>query len=527
MLTPNPSSEKFTAGTHIPFWINSVEPLSFSKLSLDREVDVVIIGGGIAGVTIAYCLTKAGKNIALVEDGFIGSGETGRTTAHLVTALDDRYYDIERMFGKEKTRLVAQSHADAIDFIEDTVKKLNIDCDFKRLDGYLFLHPSDEVSTLQKEADAAASAGIDVNLIDEVPGIKNIYQGIRFSNQAEFHPLKYIKALCEYIEKNGGSIYTSTHAKEINEKGIVTDEGYKIKADHIVVATNTPVNNKYAMHLKQYAYRTYVIASKIKKGILPDALWWDTGDYSVNSSIPPYHYVRKQKLNDEHDLLIVGGEDHATGLSEIEKISEEERYAVLEKWMKEYFPDAGKPIYKWSGQVMEPMDSLAYIGRNPFDKDNIYIVTGDSGNGMTHGTIAGGLITDLITCKENKLEKIYDPSRIKIFTAGKVFLKEFVGGLINYMKLQPKHPDRKHINDLKKNEGDILEADGKKYGAYRDKDDNIHFVSAECTHLQCIIKWNNDEKTWDCPCHGSRFSYDGKVMNGPANKPLLYHKMKN
>ncbi|HKC67273.1 MAG TPA: FAD-binding oxidoreductase, partial [Bacteroidia bacterium] len=433
MIKPVPSSEKFTAGTHIPYWIDSVKPLAFSKLSLNKEVDVVIIGGGIAGVTIAYCLSKAGKTVALVEDGFIGSGETGRTTAHLVTALDERYYEIEKMYGVEKAKLIAQSHAKAIDFIEGTIKALHIDCDFERLDGYLFLHPTDEVSTLKKEIETATSAGLEVQLVNEVPGIKNIYQGIRFPNQAKFHPLKYVKALCEYIEKNDGSIYTNTHAKEITEKGIVTDEGYEIKAEHIVVATNTPVNNRIAMHLKQYPYRTYVVAAKIKKDVLPDALWWDTGDFSVNSSNPPYHYIRKQNLNSEHDLLIVGGEDHATGLSEAENISEEGRYAALEKWMKEHFPEAEIPIYKWSGQIMYPMDSLAYIGHNPFDKDNVYIVTGDAGNGMTYGTIAGKLITDLITGKENKLEKIYAPSRMKLFSAGKVFLKEFVGGLINYM----------------------------------------------------------------------------------------------
>lgn len=513
------TSQIFTAGTHLPYWIQSMEPIVYTKLDTHKKTDVVIVGGGIAGVTIAYCLTNAGKKVVLVEDGFIGSGETGRTTAHLTSALDDRYYELERQFGEENAKLASESHLSAIDFIERTIAKEHISCEFERVNGYLFLHPSDERDSLDKEFEAALKAGQKVEMTSVTLGDK-AHDAIQFNNQAQFHPLKYIRALCEAIIKNGGEIYTNTHAKEINGSGIETNEGYKVDAEHVVVATNSPVNNKFVMHLKQYAYRTYVIGGKIKKGSLSKALWWDSGDFDVNSEIAPYHYVRTQQYNHEYDLLIVGGEDHATGLADAEQFPEENRYALLEKWAKEYFPQIEEIVYKWSGQVMEPMDSLAYIGRNPMDKDNIFIVTGDSGNGMTHCTIAGLLIKDLITGKENPWEKLYSPSRFKLFKAGKTLIKEYIGGLVSYIKTKPKELDKIGLHDIKPHEGRILEFEGKKVGAYRDENDDIHFVAAECTHLGCMVKWNNDEKSWDCPCHGSRFTYEGKVLNGPANEPL-------
>lgn len=518
---PLHAGEKLTAGTHIPYWINTVAPMAFSRLELDKTVDVVIVGGGIAGVSIAYCLSCAGKKVALVEDGFIGSGETGRTTAHLVSALDDRYYEMERLFGAEALGRIAMSHQSAIDFIERTSIKENIDCDFERLDGFLFLHPSDKPANLDKEMEALRKTPLQTELT-EIQLKDKSHRAIRFANQAQFHPLKYVKGLCDAILRHGGDIYTSTHAKEISSEGIVTDEGYRIKAEHVVIATNSPVNNKYALHLKQYPYRTYVIGLKVQRDLLPRALWWDTGDFETNAEIPPYHYVRTHRYNSSHDLLIVGGEDHATGLADAQLKPEAERYGLLEAWAREHFDGLEDVVYRWSGQVMEPMDALAYIGKNPFDANNVYIATGDSGNGMTHGTIAGLLIRDLILNRENEWEKHYSPSRLKLIKAGKTFFKEFVAGFISYLKTKPKGHES-HIQDIQPNEGRIIEFEGKKFGAYRDEAQQLHFVGAECTHLGCMVKWNNDEKSWDCPCHGSRFTYEGHVLNGPANQALPYY----
>lgn len=516
MNTRNKEEGKITSGMHLSYWIDSVPPESRQSLDANLNADVVIVGGGLGGVSIAYCLAEAGKKVVLVEDGFIGSGETGRTTAHLVTALDDRYYKLEEIFGKEDVKLIAGSHKSAIDFIEATVKKENIDCGFERVSGYLFLHPSDKEDSLRREFEAVRRAGIEVTQLDQVPGmLTKSGKCLCFTSQGEFHPMKYLLGLCHAIEANGGKIFTETHASEITGEGIRTDKGFTVKAEHVVIATNSPVNSKYTMPLKQDAYRTYVIGALVKKGALPKALWWDTGDQNSKNTAPPYHYIRLHPYNDTHDLLISGGEDHPVGDTG-EKLTD--HFAILQEWTRKNFP-VENIIYRWSGQVMEPMDSLAFIGRNPWDKNNVYILTGDSGNGMTHCTIAGLLITDLITGKENPWEKIYRPSRFNLAESGPFFKKlkdDFVSTVKSFIEMN----DGEELSSVKKGEGKIIEMLNKKVGVFRDENDQVHIVSATCAHMGCTVTWNNEEMTWDCPCHGSRYTYEGKVINGPANMDL-------
>jgi len=519
----NKNAGNLTAGAHLSNWTSLTDPISFSALGTNEEADVVIVGGGLAGLTVAYCLVKAGKKIVLVEDGYIGSGETGRTTAHLVTALDNRYYKLEANFGEEKTRLIAMSHAAAIDFMENAVKREHIDCEFERLNGYLFLHPTDAPDSLQREFGAATRAGLNVFISHE--DLTGMGSSLCFPGQAQFHPLKYLKGLCDAVVKGGGKIFTETRATEIDQHGIKTDKGFTVKAKHIVVATNSPVNNKYTMHLKQYAYRTYVIGALVKKNSLHKALWWDTGDFTENPDLPPYHYVRICEYDKDHDLLISGGEDHPIADTTKREVPEEKRYAVLEEWTRRFFPFE-KIIYRWSGQVLEPMDGLAFIGRNPLDHDNIYIVTGDSGNGMTHCTIGGMLITDLILGKENPWEEIYRPSRFTL-KASKPFFKEVIGSLLSTVMKENGHSENGNGHEdhvklalVKRGEAKHLELRGEKCGVYRDEEGLLHIVSSTCTHLGCTVKWNNDEKSWDCPCHGSRYTYDGSAINGPTNHDL-------
>jgi glycine/D-amino acid oxidase-like deaminating enzyme/nitrite reductase/ring-hydroxylating ferredoxin subunit len=507
-----------TSGENLPFWIDSAPLLSFQKLQHNIETDTLIIGGGIAGLTTAYLLAKSGKNVSLIEDGLLGSGESGRTTAHLTCALDDRYYFLENTFGAKATQLAAESHASAIDLIEKIVNDENISCSFRRVDGYLFLDPSDKPENLKKEYDATKKANLPTNIVQATPGIANgaSLQSLHFPNQAQFHIMQYLEGLSIAIVKYGGKIYTETHATEVDSNG-ATANGFHIKANNIVVATNSPINDIFTMHTKQHPYRSYVIGCKVRKNTLPYTLWWDTGDNDSPWVAKPYHYVRLEPFDDEYDLLISGGEDHKTGQADAEDIPESERYLNLENWTRTHFPAIEEIAYYWSGQVMEPVDSLGYMGKNP-GNDNVYIITGDSGNGMTHTTIGAMIIGDLIGGIKNPWEELYSPSRITLKTAPD-YLKEVGNMAVQYLDwVRPS--DLKSMEDLNHGEGGVLTSGLKKIAVYRDIENHLHAFNAICPHLGCVVQWNGDEKTFDCPCHGSRFSTDGSVMNGPAKSNL-------
>ncbi|HYF31725.1 MAG TPA: FAD-dependent oxidoreductase [Chitinophagaceae bacterium] len=523
MVNSQPT-ENITSGEHVSYWIDSVRPLSFETLNQDITTDVLVIGAGIAGLTTGYCLAASGRQVVIIDDGLIASGESGRTTAHLTNALDDRYFTLEKLFGADKTKLAAQSHTAAVDWMENTIQKENIQCDFMRVDGYLFLHPTDTAESLDKELEASRKAGLSTEMLDSIPGIASENgRCIRFPRQGQFHIMKYLNGLAGAIVKKGGKIYTNTHASKINKDGAVAN-GYNIRALYIVVATNTPVNDRVTMHTKQFPYRTYVIGATIPKGQLQPALWWDTGDQESKWITYPYHYFRLQPYNEQFDLLIAGGEDHKTGQADAEDIPEEERYKRLIDWTRKRFPAMQEIAYRWSGQVMEPLDSLAFIGKNPGD-DNIYIITGDSGNGMTHGTLGGLIITDLINMKENPWADIYKPTRIPLKVAGN-YLKEALNMAGQYADWISKE-DIESVDELNNDEGGIVSSGLRKFAVYKDRQGELHVFNATCTHLGCVVHWNGDEKTFDCPCHGSRFAKDGKVINGPAIDDLKIVEVKD
>jgi glycine/D-amino acid oxidase-like deaminating enzyme/nitrite reductase/ring-hydroxylating ferredoxin subunit len=503
-----------TSGRDVSYWIDSDPGKSFDLLKQDHRTSIAVVGAGIAGITTAYLLAKAGKKVAVFDDGNVGSGETGRTTAHLVNALDDRYYDLQKFFGTEKAKLAAQSHTAAVNKIEQIVNDEQIDCDFERVDGYLFLHPTDKVESLEKDLKAAHESGLtEIHLVSRIP-IDSFQSGpaLRYPNQAQFHPMKYLNALAGKIIDLGGQIFTRTHIDSINKDGLTTSEGFRVFADHMVVATNTPINDRVVIHTKQAPYRTYVVAMRVPKGSIPHILMWDTGDQ--NQKPYPYHYVRLQSLDESNDLLIVGGEDHKTGQAD----DSENRFRNLENWTREKFPAAFEVLYQWSGQVMEPVDSLAFIGRNPLDEKNVYICTGDSGNGMTHGTIAGILISDLIRGHENPWAELYDPSRITLRTAPD-FIQENVNVAKQFGDYLSKG-DIETLDQLANGAGAILKEGTKPIAAYRNESGKLFVNSAVCPHLKCIVHWNSEERSFDCPCHGSRFTGEGQVINGPANSDL-------
>ena len=376
----------------VSIWMDTAEIPLETPLTERITADVCIVGAGIAGMTTAYFLTREGKSVVVLDDGPIGGGMTGRTTAHLVNALDDRYFELERLHGEEGARLAAESHTAAINAVEAIVNVEGIKCEFERLDGYLFTPPRESNKILDDELKATHRAGLtEIEKVERVPWDSyDTGPALRFPNQAQFHPLKYLAGLAQAIKEKGGRIYTGTHAKEIEggkKARVETTNRGVVTADAVVVATNTPVNDLIAIHTKQAPYQTYVIGARIPRGSVTRALYWDTPD--------PYHYIRIETVGKgaaAYDVLIVGGEDHKTG----QKDDAGKRFTALERWTRHRFPMVEGIEYRWSGEVMEPVDGLAFIGRNPMDSDNVFIATGDSGNGMTHGTIAGILLTDLI-----------------------------------------------------------------------------------------------------------------------------------
>lgn len=491
----------WTATTDIPVGV---------QLTEDAQTNVCIVGAGIAGMTTAYLLAKEGVSVVVLEDGVVASGETGRTTAHLSFALDDRYIELERLHGERGAQLAAESHQTAVTQIETIVREENIDCDFSRLDGYLFSGPGQDIEELDEELEAAQRAGVPgVRRVDRAP-IEGFNTGaaLLFPNQGQFHPLKYMAGVAAAIERLGGRIHTRTHVVSIEggeRPWVKTEGGQTIRANAVVVATNSPVNDWLTIHTKQAPYRTYVIGALVPKGAIPKALYWDTLD--------PYHYVRLQPHSDTHDCLIVGGEDHKTGQAD----DTESRFDRLEAWTRKVFPHVQVVEYRWSGQVMEPVDGLAFIGRNPGD-ENVYIATGDSGHGMTHGTIAGMLIRDLIHNRDNEWTKIYDPARKSVKSLGE-FTKENLNVAAQYVDYVT-GGDVKDADEIANGSGAVLRRGLQKIACYKDDSGVVHELSAICPHLGCVVDWNKTEKTWDCPCHGSRFTALGKVVNGPANSDL-------
>jgi glycine/D-amino acid oxidase-like deaminating enzyme/nitrite reductase/ring-hydroxylating ferredoxin subunit len=486
-------------------WLASAEMPSFAPLAKDTTAEVCVVGGGIAGLTTAYLLAREGRDVVLIEDGEIGGGETGRTTAHITAALDDRYHELERLHGERGIRLAAASHAAAIDKIEEIVRAESIECDFLRLDGYLFEPDPGDVRSLEQEHEACRRAGLNTELVTRAPAPFNTGLALRFPRQAQFHPLKYLRALAAAIQKQGDKIHTGTHALEITggkSPTVKTRNGPTVSAGSILVATNTPVNDRVVIHSKQMAYRTYVIGLAVPRGSLEPILLWDDG--------MPYHYIRLMRSGESsEDLLIVGGEDHKTG----QPGDLQAPFGRLEHWTRERYPMAGPVQFRWSGQIMEPYDKLGYIGRNP-GEENVYIITGDSGNGMTHGTLGAILVADLIRGRANEWESLYDPSR-KTLNAGAEYARENLNVMAQFRDYLARG-DVSSADEIRNDSGAVLRRGLKLIAVYRDQNGILRERSAVCPHLGCIVHWNHVEKTWDCPCHGSRFDRLGAVVNGPS-----------
>lgn len=510
------------AGDNISFWERTARKFRSDPLTENLTADVCIVGGGLAGVTTAYLLAREKKNVVLIDDGPLGGGMTGRTTAQLVTAVDDRYVDIEKFLGRECSRLCAESYTGAINRVEQIVREDKIDCNFERIDGYLFLPPGGSVKELMSELDAVHRAGLaGVESVDSIPNTKiRTDAALKWPSQAQFHPLKYLDGVARAIVDLGGKIFTGTRVMKVEDGDRVkveTSDGHTITAQAAVVTTNCPINDRLVIHSKQAPYATYVICLRVTKQI-DRALFWDTAltaeDEKQLIGPVPYHYVRFA-TDEKGDVLMVGGEDHKSGQAS----DFQARLNKLERWTRDRFPFVGEITDRWSGQVMETVDGVAYIGKNP-GGENVYVATGFSGNGMTHGTIAGMLIVDLIAGRENRWTELYHPSRI---TLQPQVIADYVAENANVavqLRDYITAGDEPSADKIENGEGALLRDGARKIAAYRDEHGTLHKFSAVCPHLKCIVHWDGFEKTWDCPCHGSRFDALGHVVNGPAISDL-------
>jgi glycine/D-amino acid oxidase-like deaminating enzyme/nitrite reductase/ring-hydroxylating ferredoxin subunit len=500
-------------------WIDTSTAFTTDTLTRNLSADVCVVGAGIAGLTTAYLLARDGRSVVVIDAGHVGGGQTAMTTAHLSSVIDDTFKEMLRLHGPDGARLAYESHGRAIDRIEAICEEERIDCRFERVPGHLCLGHKQKEAALDEELEAARAVGADVTRYAKAPVVGfNTGPCLRFADQGQFHPLKYLHGLARAFLRRGGQIYSSTRAIEATggeSASVTTAAGHTITASAIVVATNSPFNDLVAIHTKQAPYHTYAIGARVSPGAITPALYWDTED--------PYHYVRVHRTTNQElggdndaavDILIVGGEDHKAGQAS----DADARFERLEAWMRDHCPAAGEVAFRWSGQVMETVDGLAFIGRNPLDADNVYIVTGDSGMGLTHGTIGGMLITDLIQRRPSPWEELYDPARVRTGAAVE-WVKENLNVALQY-KSWLTGGDVATIEEIAPGEGAVVVESGSKIAVYRDERGEIHRRSAVCPHLGCIVAWNPAASSWDCPCHGSRFDKLGGLINGPAAKNL-------
>lgn len=495
-----------------PYWIDSAALPRFPKVERDLEVEVVIIGGGITGLTAAYLLKQAGKTVALLERDRCARVDTGHTTAHLTAVTDLRLQEIAKTFGSDAAKAVWHAGSAAIDQIVKNIRAEDIACDFHWVSGYLHApldDPKDkDAKLLKREAEVARELGIAAEFTDSVPFFGRA--GVKFPHQAIFHPRKYLAALVQRIPGGGSHVFEDSAVAEVQEKPLAVKANDRtIRCQRVIMGTHNPLVGTAGIlgatlfQSKLALYTSYVVGAKLPRGTVPAASFWDTAE--------PYNYLRVEPRRD-HDYAIFGGEDHKTG----QEADTEGAFRRLEARFRRHFPQA-EIDHRWSGQVIETNDGLPFIGELV---ENQFAATGFAGNGMTFGTLGAMMMADAVLQRKNPWHDLFEPARKKVRGGTWSYVTENVDYPYFLVRDWIARAEGKSLRAVKRGQGKIVSLDGKKVAAYRDESGQVTLCSPVCTHLECIVGWNEAEHTWDCPCHGSRFKPTGEVIAGPAEQPL-------
>ncbi|MBB6732346.1 FAD-dependent oxidoreductase [Cohnella zeiphila] len=491
------------------YWLATGSVPSFPKLEQDIQVDVAIVGAGISGITTAYLLSKQGLKVALVEAGRLLNGTTGHTTAKITAQHDLIYDEFISHFGKEQTRLYYDANREALQFIKQTVDQHRISCDFTEEDAYVYTNSDEYVKKIAAEFAAYEALGIPGSYLEQAPLPFQTKAAVVMKNQAQFNPVPYLSHLAnESAQKHGCQIYEQTTAVSI-EKGdpavVITNEGHRITCRYAVSCSHFPFYDGGGFYFaKMHAERAYVLAVKTSKE-LPRGMFISAED--------PKRSLRSVMANGEK-LVLISGENHKTG----QGICTFEHYEALQSFGERYL-GVEEVRYRWSAQDLVTLDKLPYIGRTHSDDPNILVATGYKKWGMSTGTAAALLIEKLVTGEDSPYRELFKPGRFHADPSLKTLIVQNAD-VVNHLVSGKVEMVFKKPEELNRDEGAAVRANGKRAGAYRDPQGQLHIVDTTCTHMGCEVEWNHGERTWDCPCHGSRFSYDGEVLEGPALKPL-------
>jgi glycine/D-amino acid oxidase-like deaminating enzyme/nitrite reductase/ring-hydroxylating ferredoxin subunit len=494
------------------YWADHASLPKFPRLGKDLKVDVVIVGGGITGVTAAYLLKKEGRTVALVERDRCGGMDTGHTTAHLTHVTDLRLHELEARFGRDHAQATWDAGRAAMQQIDEIVRSEQLLCDLVSVPGYLHAVRGEtkerDRKLLQKDAQLAQEMGFEAEYLDDVPFVETA--GVRFPNQAKFQPLKYLRGLIESFESDHCHVFEHTEVTVVQDQPlIIKTNGHEIACDYLIVATHVPLMGKAGLvsaallQSKLASYSSYAVGARVPKRSVPEALFWDTAE--------PYHYLRLD-THRGHDYLVLGGEDHKTGQEE----DPDRCFRNLEDLVATLVP-AAEVNSRWSGQVVETNDGLPFIGET---SDGQFVATGFSGNGMTFGTLGAMMACDAAMGRNNPWQALFDPSRKKLLGGTWDYIRENLDYPYYMIKDRMSSAETETLQSVKPGDGKILKLKGRRLAVYRDPKGKVTTLSPICTHLGCIVNWNPAESTWECPCHGSKFEAQGKVLAGPAEAPL-------